>query len=210
MPQEITILPDSEGDKDSIYSEELDIKAILSGDYQDNMGSMSALYDYVSKPNILIKDKINMLLRIHMQISKEVLTGGNIDVEAVAVYRIRKEALQDLKRMIETLNEYTSIDNYDVDHPLHVKSLSFIIESILTSVKEHTEVTQFDNIVRDVAIAMPGIEARTRNMVEDNSTEEILSMRSNPVLEKYDGELALFRDYIQNKDEFKSWRENNA
>ena len=163
---------------------------------------MAFLYDQVSSPNIHIKDKINMLLRLHMFYSKEVLTSANLDNEAVWIYRVRREAVGDLKRMIEVLNEYSSIDNFDINHPLYNKSLSFIIEVILSAVKTHTEIPQFDNVVREVAIALPGVESRVRNMIQDSSTEDILAMRSNPLMDIFQEERELFESYKKNRELF--------
>jgi hypothetical protein len=205
----IVVLPPDDGAPAKNYGNVPDIKILLTDGYVDLLEpDMAVLYEQVSSPNVHIKDKINLLLRLHMFYSKEMFTSEQIDNETVWVYRARKEALGDLKRMIEILNEYSSIDNFDVDHPLYNKSLSFIIETILTGVKTHTETSQFDSIVRDVAIALPGVEARVRNMIRDSSTEEILALRSNPLMETFEGEKQLFIDFVKYRDEFISYMED--
>ena len=127
----IVVLPPDDGAPAKNYGNVPDIKILLTDGYVDLLEpDMAVLYEQVSSPNVHIKDKINLLLRLHMFYSKEMFTSDQIDNETVWVYRARKEALGDLKRMIEILNEYSSIDNFDVDHPLYNKSLSFIIETI--------------------------------------------------------------------------------
>lgn len=198
----IIVLPSDSKDNQPLFGNTISIKDLLSADSSESMGEVGELYNYVSSPNIHIKDKVNALLKLHMFFSKEVLTNESLDWEAVQVYRVRKEAVADLKRMIEILNEYSAMDNFDIEHPLYNKSLSFIIEALLTSVKANTEGSQFDHIVRDVAIALPSIEARVRNMIQDSSTEDILALRDNPILDAVKGEKELFLEYVKNRDSF--------
>lgn len=178
-----------------------DLLLLMSDQYQEELGEMDVLYQHVSNPKVHIKDKINSLLRIHMFYSKSML-AGNVNVNTVLVYRARKEALNDLQRMIETLNNYTSVDNFDIEHPMYSKSLSMIIELILTCVKSNLEAPQFDAVVRDVAVSMPGVEARIKRLIEESTTEEILAMQSNPLMDAYKESRGDYESYLFHYDDF--------
>lgn len=199
------------GDKDKekghgLFGETVDIKELLNEKGSMTLGKIGALYDLVSNPEVHIKDKINALLKLHMFFSKEMLTSPEITLETVGVYRARKEAVQDLKRMVEVLNEYSSVDNFDVEHPLFNKSLTFIIEAILIAIKTNTESNQFDSIVREVAIALPTVESRIKNMVQDSSTEEILALRDNPLMDSLNEEKQLFLDYVRDREDYINYK----
>ena len=185
-----------------MYGDTVNFEQLLSETDNKSLGDMGFLYDLVSNPETHIKEKINALLKLHMFYSKEVLTSAELTSESVAVYRVRKEAVADLKRLVELLNEYSSVDNFDVEHPLFNKSLTFIIEAILTAIKSNTETSQFDSIVREVAIALPTVESRIKNMVQDSSTEEILALRDNPLMDALNEEKKLFLEYIKHRPNF--------
>lgn len=205
----IVVLPSK--DKDNVgnmYGDVADFEKLLTKDSTD-LGPMGFLFNLVSDPETHIKDKINALLKLHMFYSKEVLTAAEVTYEAVAIYRVRKEAVADLKRLVEVLNEYSSVDNFDVEHPLFNKSLTFIIEAILIAIKTNTETSQFDSIVREVAIALPTVESRIKNMVQDSSTEEILALRDNPLMESLNAEKDIFAEYLRNRDQFLEYQEAN-
>jgi hypothetical protein len=199
----IVILPSKDKEQESLFGNTIKMKDLLSTQPStDSLGDVGHLYDFVSDPQVHIKDKVNALLKLHMFFSKEILTSETIEWEAVQIYRVRKEAVADLKKLVELLNEYSSVDNFDTEHPLYSKSLNFIMEAILTEVKENTENSQFDNIVRGVAIALPTIESRIKNIIADSTTEDILAMRENPLMDALNSEKDMFKEYLLNRDMF--------
>lgn len=201
----IIILPPSDDSNNDSSVDSADLFLLLSEDYAEELGDLHALYEHVSSPKVHIKDKINALLRLHMFYSKSMLAGNNVTGHTVSIYRARKEALNDLQRMIEILNDYTSVDNFDIEHPLYSKSLSMIIELILTCVKANVDTPQFDSVVRDVATSMPGTEARIKRLIEDSTTEEILSMQSNPLMDSYRDNRDMYEQFIKNYDLFQEF-----
>ena len=207
----IIILGDKDREKGhGIFGETVDIKELLTEPGSGTLGKVGALYDHVSNPEVHIKDKINSLLKLHMFFSREMLTSPEITIETIGIYRARREAVNDLKRMVEVLNEYSAVDNFDVEHPLFNKSLTFVIEAILVAIKANTDTSQFDSIVREVAISLPTVESRIKNIVQDSSTEEILALRENPLMDSLNAEKSLFKEYLTNRDEFLAYMENKA
>lgn len=207
----IIILGDKDREREhGLFGETVDIKELLTEPGSSTLGKVSALYDHVSNPEVHIKDKINSLLKLHMFFSREMLTSPEITIETIGIYRARKEAVNDLKRMVEVLNEYSAVDNFDVEHPLFNKSLTFVIEAILVAIKANTDTSQFDSIVREVAISLPTVESRIKNIVQDSSTEEILALRENPLMDSLNAEKSLFKEYLTNREEFLAYMENKA
>lgn len=203
----VVILPPKGDDNDKLFGETMSMSSLLNQELtsKETMGEIGALYDYVSDPQVHIKDKINSLLKLHMFFSREILIKPEIDYESVQIYRVRREAVADLKRLVELLNEYSAVDNFDTEHPLYSKTLNLIMEAILTSVKENVESTQFDSIVREIAISLPLIESRIKNMIVDSTTEDLLAMRENPLMDALNNEKGLFKEYLTHRVAFKEY-----
>lgn len=203
----VVILPPKGDDNDKLFGETMSMSSLLNQELtsKETMGEIGTLYDYVSDPQVHIKDKINSLLKLHMFFSREILTKPEIEYEAVQIYRVRREAVADLKRLVELLNEYSAVDNFDTEHPLYSKTLNLIMEAILTSVKENVESTQFDSIVREIAISLPLIESRIKNMIVDSTTEDLLAMRENPLMDALNNEKGLFKEYLTHRVAFKEY-----
>lgn len=203
---DITILP-SDTDSVTLHVGAVDFNILLSEDCSDSLEDLKSLYDLISNPRVPIYDKFDYILRLQMYFSKSLLLEEGITSEDLFVYKTRRLVLEDLEGITRTLHEYSAGDTLDVGHPLFHKSVSFIIEALLMSAKEHLDNQQFDAIVRTVSIAMPGIENRIKKMVSDTSVEDILSLRSNPILEKYADEKRMLIEYLADREEFIKWKE---